>query len=267
MISFVGIDCALASSNVSSLACSIPSGSVGDLLVFYAANSNPNTWQTPSGWTTVESLTTTKTNTVGVSCWFKTATSGDTSVTAKWSSGTSCTIAAACLRYSGVDTSIPPTGTGRHGFTTTGSSSSVEFTTSSAPPALSAMHSYDTIIDCWCIGQANATGSTTHSPTPGFLQLPGAPAGWTQRGNNTTGDALSTGPTRGTKSSSPFIWNCGMVIADKLGATDTPTVTSTDSTGNTGTNNGATGNWVVMSMALTPLVIPTPNQFMSFFGM
>lgn len=253
MIACLGAATGIRNTNngVGTGAITLPTGNVGDLMILHAVNSYPKTWSTPSGWTAIE--TSAAGNTTGMGTWYKIAASGDTTVSPTWSTGNSPCVATV-TRYAGVNTSILPTATNRHGFTTTGTSSATESETSSVPPSLSAAGPYDLFVDCWVLGCANTTGNTHSGTKAGNLVMPGAPADWSLRASN--------GTVTGNSSS---VYNCGLVVADRAGAVDRPTITALDDTGATGEGAMSFGNWYVFSVALAA-ARPPGDQFMPFFG-
>lgn len=256
-ITFVGIGRVLSTTAVTTLpAITIPAGSVGDLLLGYATNGAVVAFNAESGWTPVDALASTINGTTALGAWYRIATGSDTNPTFGWSTTTNPGVGVV-LRYGGVDTSVLPTAANRHGYAMHVSPAATNASmTSVAPPDLSAATPWDLIVNCWALGQVTRTGGTnTGGPitgSAGALGFNGAPMGWAQRGNNITGDALSTGSTRATGNSK---WNNGMVLADRLFADEYPTVTSFDETA----LSGGQGLWIAHSIALKALVPPNLN--------
>jgi hypothetical protein len=253
-IQFVGMTSTVNNSLTNGASVAIPAGSVNDLMLCYASNAAVVAYNALTNWTPVDTLASTKNANTALGVWYRYATGSDTAPTPAWTGATNaCT--ATILRYSGVSQSTLPTAVNRHAFASSPASTWTE--QSIAAPDLAGELWSDWVVDCWALGQRTRTGGSESgtSIVSGSLEFDGGPGGfWTQRGNNTTGNASSTGPTRATGSTS---WNCGVILADRfLGAVplDLPTVLAHDGTVSGG--SGGRGLWMTHSVALAAAVLP-----------
>lgn len=250
-ISFASISTTVNSTKTLGAAVTVPAGAVGDLMLCCAVNAAVKPYNALTNWTPIEPIASTTTSTTALGWWYRYATGTDTNPTPAWSTTTNACVAA-IVRYSGVlSTAMTSIAANRHGYVlgTTVSTTSVQ------PPALAGATSVDLIVDIWAFGESIRTGGTNSaSAVAGLPSLSGAPAGWTQRGVMGTGVG-GTGPTNASGATS---WNVGLVIADRLGAVDRPTVSSTSNP----TDEGS--KWIAASLALSatsPPSLVAPGQF------
>lgn len=188
--------------NVSSLSLTVPTGgSNGDLLLFCVTNYWPQSWGTPSGLTLA---VTGYCRGVVAYVYYRIVQAGDpTSYAFTQANSTLCS--GVCLRYSGVDQSVPVR------FFSTNNSDSSGLATSIVMPQMLNVGAGD-----MCVGLVSGgSGSNNQTTTPS------TPAGWNARQSLTQNQA-------GNKS----VATAGF---DKLAATDTPT-----STGFSGRYNSCT---------------------------
>lgn len=224
----------------SSVTC--PSGvQTGDLLLFYAANDAPNVYSSATGGLTVIDSPTSETFDLGTGSWYKIATgsdvAGSTSYTfTKAGSSNAQPRLVVCLAYSGFDPSAWPLASTKHAYTQGSKTAAINAGTPCPTPGNpSSVAATDLVLRVYAFGSdVSGTGIT----------LSGPPSGWTQRGTSST-----------TRTDEASKFNVALMICDRVGATDTATVTSNKK-----------GSFDSYTIAI-PALPPARNQFMPFFGM
>jgi hypothetical protein len=207
-----------ASVTATTLSITVPTGSVGDLLVFYVSASAvsstagaPAITSSTAGLTQLYSFT--GNSFLSAQCFYRFVQSGDpTSYTFTVNVG--APIAAVCARYSGVSTTTP-----FRFLNVSKSPGASGAVTTLAFSALDNVQSTDLVLAAAAMGSSvlNTTQATALS----------TPASWTNVVNR-------VGPTNAVTSSS----HTAMALYSRLGGTDTPSPT------------GSTGAYGIMSVAL-----------------
>lgn len=201
-----------------SMAVPYPSGiAANDCLLLVAANSQPISFTTPSGWTLLQSNAAINTNVASVYVWQKIAAGSETgTLTVSESNSTVANLAGAILRYNTVPTTGQVAASIKTNSTSGGTTSPAGGTLSPAPGAT------NLVVRIYvAVATANHAGSAASS----------APGGtWVTRLNLIT---------EGTA------FPAAIVIADKTQGTDTQTVTASNSSG-----------WMVTDISLVAGVAP-----------
>lgn len=179
-----------------SMAVPYPSGiTAGEALILCAANSSPDAWTTPSGWTSVESNSNVLTD-LSVAVYTKVATGAETG-TLTVTHSAAVPIAGCIVRYPGVSAS--PFG-----------------------DTANAISSVDT-------GTTSPTNGVL-SPAPGASDMVVRFYTWAMRGSSTGATLTNPGGTWSTRlnlmTNASGTFNVGIVVADKIAGTDNQTVTS-----------------------------------------
>lgn len=179
----------------STIACPYPSGiAAGDALILCAVNSNPDSWNTPAGWTSKEANANVLTD---MSCSvFTTVATGSESGTLSVVHAANTPVAVCITRHTGVAAS--PFG-----------------------DTASSVSTVDT-------GTASPTNGAL-SPAPGATDMVVRFYAYAQRASSTGGTLSNPGGTWTTRlnlMSNLGSFNCGIVVADKIAGTDDQTVNS-----------------------------------------
>lgn len=238
----------LTVTNSFSIPVTCPSGTqTGDLLLLVGQNEAAHTYNTPSGFAAIALPNDGGSTCVGSGVYYKFATSSDVAgstsytMTQNASGSTSQVNVAACVRYTGIDANQFPLAwnyTSNNPSQRAGLSHQTASTTTAANSACPAptnptvIGASDRALRIYMSGNFNTGTGKTMSATP---------SGWTERGRYITNNSGK--------------YNQAMIVLDRLGATDTATMSS----------NGQ-AQWDTYTIALPALAIPT-NQFMPFFGM
>lgn len=214
-----------------------PAGTVaGNLLVLFGCNDEPFGYLTPAGFLPLAQPFTPggMANDIGSGMFYRFATSADVAGTTSYAmnetggSGTQCNIAA-CVRVTGVDPAWAPTPVRTNdpagppteppflnlnpfgpdaGFAHGGGSTGLITTAANAacqsPVNPGSILSTDYVLRVYMSGDDAAATGKTLSTT--------APASWTARGNSISNVSAK--------------FNVGMIVCDRIGATDTATVTT-----------------------------------------
>lgn len=226
----------LSQSGSTSMAVPYPSGIVaGDALILCAANSAPDPWNTPAGWTLKEFADSVPASggDLAAYVWTKTAT-GSESGTLTVTHTANSIISGCIIRYSGVGVSP----FGDSSVSTVGAESTTSPTAGTLSPAPGGT---DLVVRFYVWGQRASVATDT-------ITNPGGT--WTTRLNQVTANAAG--------------FNSGIVVADKVAGTDNQTLTATQ-----------TGGWLVVDVdmiaaAATSVGPPYPGLLVSrlrpYFG-
>jgi len=219
----IGIDTTPSAAN-SPVRVPYPSGIVaGDPLLLAAVNGDPTGFTTPTGWTLAKGNSSVI-NDTGGAVYTKIADgteSGSLSVT---KSGTNNMCMACMVRYTNYSGS--PIGDSEIAVT-----ASTASTSSPARTALSPVPGANDMVARFFLWAEDANGTGRSFTPPG--------SGW-----NTRMNAL-------TNVSSGTLFNCGIVMQDKVNGTDNQTCTCS-----------ATGGWIVIDVAIAaaPIIQPLTNR-------
>lgn len=228
-----------AANKATSIAVPYPSGIVaGDILIIAGANTAPDPYSTPSGWSTMTGGNpAASASDLQAAAYWRVATGSESGSVTLGTTTIVATVMACMLRYPGAQSTLR------------GSASAVSSTasaTSVAPALVSGVVGTDMVIRIYCYGddtkrtvasqQTNVTYPSTGS--------------WNQRLKLQAAPSQLTGTPSGQ-------FPGGLMVVDKLGGTDQPSATA-----------AATGGWNVISIALQEQPVaaspppPSPRSIM-----
>lgn len=234
-ITFETATTAGSASASTSLAVSVPAGTVaGDLLLLFANSNLTSSVGSLSGWTQLQ----TRNNSAdgSAACWYRVATGSESSSYTVTFPGSTTAIAAHMVRYDGVNASDPIR-------SSAGASSSENVTVSNAPPTPTGVQATDMVVVCYCWAAWSST-----SPTGCFPRYP-------------TSGGFSNRSTSKSSVSGTGNYVSAEAVVDKLGATGTYPTTNVTTT--SGGSTAVAGTWATFSVALK--VATNPANFMPFF--
>lgn len=227
-----------------------PSGTAtDDLLVIFGLNDEPFGYLTPSGFAVLGNPSGVAAD-IGSAMFYKFATAADVAGTTSYAMKNSGATGnqpgiAACVRITGVDRSYAPTFSNTtptnlnpvsarlglaHGGGAAGTTTTAANTACQAPANPTTVAATDYVLRVYMTGDDAAGTGKTLSTT--------APSGWTARGNFISNVSAK--------------FNVGMIVCDRVGATDTATVT--------------TNHISIFDIYTVSIPAATPGRFLPFFA-